>query len=209
MCVCDLFCNPSNPVSLCLSVSLSHSRIPVHPSGGVYIYIKVWRWDKSGQLFDNFRQVCCEGRTRAKQFVRSKVDVRLFSFHGVPGLFSDVWLGGIDEFGCLQPVGLVGATELFCKRGSLGTVLCSCFLVQDWKASLYRAEKLPCTGQNCGEHFLRVVGLYHARPCSPQGRTAENIFRGLWTSITCFLVAYRAELQRTFSGGCGPVSRGQ
>ena len=168
-------------------------------------------------MFDNLRQVCCEGRSRAKQFVRSEVDVRLFFFHGVPGLFSDVWLDGIDEFGCLQPVGLVGATELFCKRGSLGTVLCSCFLVQARKASLYRPEKRHCTGQKSflvqGRTAENIFGgLWASITCvlfCPQSRTAENIFRGLWACITCFLVAYRTELQKTFSGGCGPVSRGR
>ena len=50
-------------------------------------------------------------------------------FFGVPGLSSDIYLYSVDEVGCLQQI-LFGAAELFCKRGSLGPVLCSCSLVE-------------------------------------------------------------------------------
>ena len=44
------------------------------------------------------------------------------------GLSSDVWLDGVDEVGCLQQV-LLGDQSFSAKRGSLGQMLCPCFLV--------------------------------------------------------------------------------
>ena len=56
-----------------------------------------------------------------------QIKMRKFFFFDVPGLHSDISPDGIDEFSCLQQV-LYEAQDSFCKRDSLESMLCPCFL---------------------------------------------------------------------------------